>query len=123
MVSDNLVDAAQPANSSSLDWTLIVLSLAVAVSLIIGIWNIVLTKNAESRRYKYEVLNEICDWLESVIRCGGEVNLKFMKTPVITPSRQKEIAEEAIAQYFLISSRTEFMSKTVSLVGISSSSF
>jgi len=123
MVSDNVVDVGQVVSSSFVDWTLIVLSVAVTVSLIFGISNIVLTKNIEAKKYKYEVLKEICDWLESVIRCGGEVNLKFMKTPIITPNAEKEIAEEAIAQYFLISSRINFISNIASLAGISSSSF
>ncbi len=123
MVFDNLVDAGQVANSSSLDWTLIILSLAVAVSLVIGIWNIVLTKNAESRRYKYEVLNEICNWLEKVMICGGEVNVRFMKLPKVTPAKQKEIVEEAIARYYIISSRVDFVSKISVFAGIQESSF
>ncbi len=123
MLSGNVVDFGQVASSASVDWTLIVLSLAVVVSLIFGICNIVLTKNIEAGKYRYEVLKEICDWLESVMRCGGEVNLKFMKTPEITPSRQKEIAEEAIAQYYLISSKINFISKIASLAGIPPSSF
>jgi len=123
VVSDNVVGIGQVASSSSVDWPFIVLSIGVAVSLILGISNIVLTNRIEARKYKYEVLKEICDWLESVIRCGGEVNLKFFKTPLITPSNQKEIAEEAIAQYFLTLSRETFISKLASLAGISPSSF
>jgi hypothetical protein len=122
MVSDNVVNAGQVASGFTLDNTLIVLIIAVVVSLVIGIGNIVLTKNIEARKYKYEVLKDICDWLELVIRCGGEVNLKFMKTPVITPRKEKKIAEEAIAKYLLVSSRINFISKIASLAGIPRSS-
>lgn len=123
MVSDSVVDVGQVVNSSFLDWTLIVLALAVVVSLIFGIWNIVLTKNIEAKRYKYEVLKEICDWLEMVMRCGGDVNVKFMKLPQVTPAEEKGIAEEAMAQYYITVSRVNFVSKMSSLVGIQESSF
>lgn len=121
MVSGNATGVGQAA--ASVDWTLFVLPVSVAVSLILGVSSICLTKNIETRKYRYEVLNEICNWLESVIRCGGEVNLKFMKTSVITPARQKEIAEEAIAQYFLVLSKQPFISELASLAGISPSDF
>ena len=82
-----------------------------------------MTKNIEARKYKYEVLKEISDWLESVIRCGGEVNLKFMKLVLVTPEYEKGIAEEAMAQYYLSVSRINFTSNIALLVGIPRSSF
>ena len=123
MLSDMLLDAGQAASSSSLDWTLIVLALAVAVSIIIGIMNIVLIKNAASRRYKCEVLSEICDWLEKVMICGGQVNVRFMRLPKVTPAKEQGIAEEALARYYIATSRVNFVSKMSALAGIQESSF
>ena len=81
------------------------------------------TRSIQKVETRERRLKEICDWLESVIRCGGEVNLKFMKTPKITPIAEKEIAEEAIAQYFLVSSKINFISKISFVAGIPLSSF
>ena len=76
------------------------------------------TRSIQKVETRERRLKEICDWLESVIRCGGEVNLKFMKTPKITPIAEREIAEEAIAQYFLVSSKINFISKSSFVAGI-----
>ena len=108
MLSDNITDVVQ-ADTSTIDATLIILIGAVAVSLFIGVWNIVQTKRIESRKYKYELFKEMVDWLVSVIECGGEIGLRFMQTKLITPEEEKRIAEEAIAKYLLVSSRVDFI--------------
>lgn len=123
MVSDTVVDAGQAASSPSVDWTLIVLSLAVAVALLIGISNIVLTKKIEARKYKYELFKEMVDWLESVIKCGGEICLRFMQTKKITPSEEKSITEEAIAKYLLVSARIDFILEIADSAGFPSELF
>ena len=106
-----------------MDWTLIVLSVAVAVSLVGIIWNIILTKNIEKRKYKYEILRGVGDWLESVMRCGGSLNLKFMMLEKVTPSEEKALVEEAVAQYYIISARVNYESKISELAGVKRDEF
>ena len=123
MTTDIVIDAIQAASTSTFDATLIVLIAAVAVSLLIGIGSIVLTKNIESRKYKYELFKEMVDWLESVIKCGGEICLRFMQTKKITPSEEKSITEEAIAKYLLVTSKTDFILEIADSAGFPSELF
>jgi len=109
------------------DWINLIAAILVGsgtITLAVMTWrSIRQTRSIQKVETKERRLKEICDWLESVIRCGGEINLKFMRTPKITPIAEREIAEEAIAQYFLVSSKINFTSKISFAAGIPLSSF